>query len=84
MTDESSDAKGTAEPDPADGADPGSPADPGASRRYGRLTLADDSVVVYDRRRTDAWIQSDVSYTVAARADPSAPSVGDGGPAGGE
>ncbi|WP_435178726.1 hypothetical protein [Halorussus sp. AFM4] len=30
--------------------------------RYAELTLADDAVVMYDRTRTHAWIQSDVTY----------------------
>ncbi|NHN58601.1 MULTISPECIES: hypothetical protein [Halorussus] len=30
--------------------------------RYAELNLADDAVVVYDRTRTHAWIQSDVTY----------------------
>lgn len=35
------------------------PTGPAVSDRYARLLLEDDSVIVYDRSCTDAWIQSD-------------------------
>ncbi|WP_135853208.1 hypothetical protein [Halorussus salinus] len=39
--------------------------------RYARLDLDESTVVVYDRNRTDAWIQSDrtVSTEEAAETD---------------
>ncbi|UIP01390.1 hypothetical protein Hbl1158_15895 (plasmid) [Halobaculum sp. CBA1158] len=56
-----------------DGSEPLTPAYDD-SDRYARLELADDSVIVYDRERTDAWIQSDT-----ARSLPVAPAdVADG------
>lgn len=39
---------------------------PGTSR-YGQLSLADDSVIVYDRDQVDAWIQSSVAYDLPPR-----------------
>ncbi|SHG93375.1 DUF7331 family protein [Halobaculum gomorrense] len=45
----------------------GGPTAPAMTDRYGRISLDDDSVVVYDRERTDAWVQSDVAYTLPLR-----------------
>lgn len=40
---------------------------PSSSHRYGRISLADDSVIVYDRDRVNAWIQSSVAYDLPPR-----------------
>lgn len=40
------------------------PMDPAVSDRYARLLLEDDSVIVYDRASTEAWVQSDVAVTL--------------------
>lgn len=48
--------------------------------RYGQLSLGDDSVIVYDRDRVDAWIQSSVAYDLPPReSTPDASHVGSGG-----
>ncbi|QZX99098.1 hypothetical protein [Halobaculum rubrum] len=63
--------------DPPDG-DPST--DPSGTSRYGRLSLADDSVIVYDRDRVDAWIQSSVAYDLPPReSSPNADRVDSGG-----
>lgn len=41
--------------------------------RYAELNLADDAVVVYDRTRTHAWIQSDVAYPTDVPSEPDDP-----------
>ncbi|WP_435064214.1 hypothetical protein [Halobaculum sp. EA56] len=53
--------------------------------RYALLSLEGDAVIVYDRERTDAWIQSDVVSTLPARegsAGDAALGPGDAGGAG--
>lgn len=51
--------------------------------RYGRLTLDDATVIVYDRNHTSAWIQSDVAYPIPTRTtavgDATAEATLDGG-----
>ncbi|MFC6793405.1 hypothetical protein ACFQFH_02550 [Halobaculum halobium] len=38
--------------------------DSSGENRYGHLSIADDSVIIYDRDRVDAWIQSTVAHEV--------------------
>ncbi|QZP39455.1 DUF7331 family protein [Halobaculum magnesiiphilum] len=44
------------------------PTDPSVTHRYGRLSLGDGGVIVYDRDRVNAWIQSSVAYDLPAPA----------------
>lgn len=56
------------------------PADPSGPHRYGQLSLEDDGVIVYDRDRVDAWIQSSVAYDLPPReSTPDASHVDSGG-----
>lgn len=43
--------------------------DPDAAGRYAELELDADAVIVYDRRQTQAWIQSDVTIPVGVATD---------------
>ncbi|MFC7068593.1 hypothetical protein [Halobaculum lipolyticum] len=64
---------------PADGASSEPVAGPPGpdDDRYGRLSLEDGAVIVYDRSLTSAWIQSDVAVPL-----PGGPAVGPPEPGG--
>lgn len=54
------------------------PASPTVTGRYGRLSLGEDGVVVYDRYQTEAWIHSDVSYALPVPSTVEVVDPGDG------
>lgn len=45
---------------------------PDDANRYARIQLEAGEVVIYDRERTNAWLQSDATLSVDARTDGSA------------
>lgn len=46
------------------------PTGPAVSDRYASILLEDDAAIVYDRARTDAWIQSDIAVPLPGERPP--------------